>query len=231
MIFNIPAGGSAKGLVTVYGAASETVTLTSAKGKVFTTETDATGKGGQLEIPAGVYTVSGSRSEYSKSVTVDKTTTEVYAMPNGTVVYWYGYKTYEPVARASAPPSNSFDLGWITTNKKELTITTNANSVTFTQPGVSGYYCGSAVYDGVNTAGGALKLRYSGVISNAVYLSYATDIPNGNFNPINAGTVKNGETEFTLEAVAAGTYDIAISAMNNTWTPGEIEMYALYIEE
>jgi hypothetical protein len=163
---------------------------------------------------------------------VDKTTTEVYAMPNGAIVYWYGYKTYEPVARASAPPSNSFDLGWITSNKRALTIATNANSITFTQPGANGaYYCGSAVYDGVNTAGGELKLRYSGVISNVAYFSYATEIPNGNFNPINARYVKNEETELSLGAVAAGTYGIAISSMNNSWTPGEIEMYAVYFEE
>lgn len=231
MIFNIPVGGSAKAIVTVYGAASETVTLTAKNGKTFTTTTDATGKGGQLEIQVGVYTISGGHSGYSKSVTVDKTTAEVYAMPNGTVVYWYGYKTYNPVGMATAPPSNSFDLGWITTNKKALTITQNERSISFVQPGVQGNYCGSAVYDGVSTPGGTLKLLHSGVISNAAYFSYADNISGGTFSPINATKAKEGETEISLGEVSAGTYDIAISAMNYVYTSGLIEMYALYIEE
>lgn len=217
-------------IVGVYGAASETVTLTSANGKVYTTTTDTTGNGGQLEIPVGVYTISGGYSGYNKSVTVEKHTTAVYAMPNGTIVYWYGFSPYTPVGRASSPPSNSFDLGWITSNKRALTITTNANSITFTQPGANGaYYCGSAVYDGVSTAGGELKLLYSGVLSNVAYFSYADNIPTGNFTPINARNVRSGETELSLGTAAAGTYGIAISSMNNSWTPGQIEVYAIYL--
>ena len=228
MIFNIPVGGSAKAIVTVYGAASETVTLTAKNGKTFTTETDATGKGGQLEIPAGAYTVSGSRSEYSKSVTVDKTTAEVYAMPNGTVVYWYGYKPYAPEA-----------ISWVhsgeSNNDKKPTITDNGTYLTVTQPGVSGTYCGTMKFDNVATNRGVPTLISSGrKVSDSLvkcYFTIANDITGDQFPYIETHRVDYQETEVKLGAVDAGTYDIAVEVRNNVWTSGEVDVYAIYIEE
>lgn len=92
MIFNIPVGGKRSVLVSVYGAVNETVTLTSAKGEVFTAITNENGIAAALELPVGVYTVVGSVSKgalASRTVTVDKNTTVVTAYPDG-AIYWYG---------------------------------------------------------------------------------------------------------------------------------------------
>lgn len=237
MIFNIPVGGSAKTIVTVYGAASETVTLAAKNGKTFTTTTDATGKGEQLEIPVGVYTISGSHSGYSKSVTVAKDTTAVYAMPNGTIVYWYGYAPYEPVGKGYAPNKAYFNpQPGITSNRKALTIEKNERSIRFTQGGASGTYCGSAVFEDIETSGGVLTFISTGKSANTsaaiVIFSYAKDISQNTFMPDGAVYLDYQQTEATIPDVSAGTYDIAISAQNNVWNfAGSTEVYAIYIEE
>ena len=239
MIFNIPVGGSAKAIVTVYGAASETVTLTAKNGKTFTTTTDATGKGGQLEIQAGVYTISGSHSGYSKSVTVAKDTTAVYAMPNGTIVYWYGYMPYTPVGKECAPNKSYFNpQPGITSNHKAMDLSNaiHERSITFIQPGLSGTYCSTAVFENVKTDGGKLTFISTGKSANTsaaiVIFSYAEDIGRGWFMPAGAEYVDYQETEVTIPNVPAGTCDIAISAQNNAWNyVGSTEVYAIYIEE
>lgn len=233
----MPVGGKAKVIVSTFGAASETITLTAKNGKTFTTTTDATGKGGQMEIPVGVYTISGSHTEYSKSLTVDKTTTEVYAMPNGTVVYWYGYKPYTPVGKAYVPDKTFFNpQPGITSNKKALTITENERSITFTMPGASGTYCGSAVFEDIETDGGALTFISTGKSANTsaakVFFCYAGDISNSTFMPEGGVELGYEQTEVTLPEATEGTYDIAVSAQNNNWNyVGSTEVYAIYFEE
>lgn len=91
MLFNIPAGAKQSVLVSVYGAATETVTLTAENGTTYTVTTDANGYGGELEMGFGSYTVAGSVSGYSGSVTVDKRTTMVNAWPADQVIFfWHG---------------------------------------------------------------------------------------------------------------------------------------------
>lgn len=91
MIFNIPVGCKLSAIVSVYGAAAETVTLTYEKGTTYTVTTDDNGYGGELEIKFGNYTVAGSVSGYSGSVTVDKTTTIINAWPaNDAIYFWHG---------------------------------------------------------------------------------------------------------------------------------------------
>ena len=237
MIFNIPVGGKAKVIVSVYGAASETVTLTDAKGRRFTAQTDAAGYGGEIEIPVGVYTIAGAHTAYSKSVTVTKGTAAVYAMPNGTVVYWYGYKPHTPVGRAYAPDKTYFSpQPGITSNRKALNITENERSITFTQPGTSGTYCGSAVFEDIKTDGGVLTFLSSGKSVNTsaalVTISYAENISASTFMPDGAAYVDYQQTTVVLPDIAAGTYDIAVSAQNNGYNySGEVTVYAVYIEE
>ena len=231
MIFNIPVGGKAKTTVSVYGAASEDVTLTSEKGEVFTTTTDAAGYGGELELPVGVYTIAGSYTEYSKSLTVKKDTTEVYAMPDGTIVYWYGYKPYAPAAKKYAPNVENR-----TSNTKAPTITTNTRSIMVRQPSVSGNYIGSAIFDNVKTDGGVLTFKSGGKSANnsspKVYFSYAKSITADGFTPISSNYVDYGEKETTLGTAAAGTYDIAISAQNGGANyHGQVTVYAVYFAE
>lgn len=229
MIFNIPVGGSAKTIVTVYGAASETVTLTAKNGKTFTTTTDATGKGGQLEIPVGVYTISGGHTEFSKSVTVDKTTTEVYAMPNGTIVYWYGYMPYEPVKKAWSPSHE-------TRNGKTPEVELNERSIHVWQA-VNGYdYCGSMLFDNVKTGGGVPVIWTSGKASTQslarIHFSIANDITGNLFPTISTHEFSNEDRNVELQRVNAGTYDLAVSVRSYGWNgTGDTNVYAIYIEE
>ena len=231
MIFNIPVGGKAKVVVSVYGAASETVTLTDAKGNAFTADTNSAGYGGTLEIPVGVYTIKGGHTQHSKSVTVTKATTAVYAMPDGTIVYWYGYKPYTPAAKKYAPEVTNR-----TSNTKAPTITTNARSIMVRQPSTSGNYIGSAIFDNVKTGGGVLTFKSGGKSANnsspKVYFSYAKSITADGFTPISSNYVDYGEKETTLGTAAAGTYDIAISVQNGGANyHGQVTVSAVYFAE
>lgn len=88
--------------VTLYSAASDTVSFTDINGSQ-TVTTDSTGKAQNVTIlanPSKPITFISSvandpnniQANYSKSITITSSTTEVYVMPDK-VVYWYGYKT------------------------------------------------------------------------------------------------------------------------------------------
>lgn len=95
MIFNIAVAGKRKVAVTVYGAPSETVTITDGT-NTYTVTTDSHGIGTTTpEVKFGTYTVSGTKSATvsgfasGRSVTVAKSTTTVTAYPPG-ALYWLG---------------------------------------------------------------------------------------------------------------------------------------------
>lgn len=72
-------------IVTVYGAASETITIEGYYGS-FTTGTDGSCS---HVVPIDTITLTGSVSRKSFERTVTNETTKVYAMPEG-ALYWYG---------------------------------------------------------------------------------------------------------------------------------------------
>lgn len=85
--------------VTVYGAASDTVSFTDITGaKTVTTDTSGQGSVSISFIPNSTITFTSSVAKnptdlsqyYSKTVTVNSGTTEVKVMPDG-AIYWYGY--------------------------------------------------------------------------------------------------------------------------------------------
>lgn len=80
-------------VVSVYGAVSETVTITNGT-DTYTVATNANGVGTTTpEVKLGIYTVTGTVSAGAlpsgRSVTVDKNTTAITAYPDG-LIYWYG---------------------------------------------------------------------------------------------------------------------------------------------
>lgn len=94
MIFNHCIGGGKKSaFVTVYGAPSETVTLTPLNGSPVSLTLNANGISSVKEIPIGLYNVIGSTSKEiltsGRSVLVEKNTTKVNAYPDG-AIYWFG---------------------------------------------------------------------------------------------------------------------------------------------
>lgn len=214
--------------VSVYGAATETVTLTDAKGKAFSVETDAGGYGGVLEIPVGAYTIAGSYTNFSKTVAVDKLTTRVDAMPDGVIVYWYGYMPHEPTKQAWSPSHE-------TRNGKIPEWEFNERSIHVWQ-GINGYdYCGSMWFDNVETAGGVPVIWTSGKASTQsmahVHFSIANDITGNLFPTISTHSFSNEDKNVKLQRVDAGTYDLAVSVRSYGWNgSGDTHVYALYIE-
>lgn len=97
-------------LIDIYSAAGDTVTITPQSGSAITCVTDSTGHGtvAKNDMPAGTYTLSSIiakdpsnlSNDYTKTVTITEGTSEVYFMPDGEVLYWYGYKPNEFVAYA-----------------------------------------------------------------------------------------------------------------------------------
>lgn len=223
--------------ISVYGGVNETITFTSGSGAIVTTTTDENGYGGIVSLERGAHSVEGSVSKFSKIAVVNDGTTRINAWPdNANIVYWYGYGSHTPVGKAYAPKYGVIDSGWITSNRKALTITTNTNSITFTQPAVRGYYCGSAIFEDITTNGGTLTLLSSGKIANSndprVYFSYAANISSGTFTPTKGVSVNYGNTEIAISDVTAGTYDIAISAQNAALNySGSVTLYAIYFAE
>ena len=87
--------------ITVYSAASDTVSFTDATGaKTVTTNSSGSGTV-SVTIPAGGQNITFTSSvakdpsdlsaNYSKTVNVTSSTTAVYVMPNDNTLYWYGY--------------------------------------------------------------------------------------------------------------------------------------------
>lgn len=125
---------------TLYSAANDTVTFTDALG-THTVVTDSTGKAKNVTISGqslpGTITFSSSVADnpsnisqrYSKSIYVDATMTEIYVMPDGEVVFWYGY---EPTTPTVLTPTN--DDGW-GDPFVACTTTKNTNTRTCTNKG------------------------------------------------------------------------------------------------
>lgn len=127
--------------VDIYSAASDTLSYTDDNGAQ-TVTTDATGKAAGVSIditqpsigvdPTITFTSSVAKDPsnlsnyYSKTITITSSTTDIYVMPDGHIVYWYGYlaHTFEEIDWAGH--------GSITYNTNTLTLKgTGSSSVGF----------------------------------------------------------------------------------------------------
>ena len=125
--------------VDIYSAASDTLSYTDDNGAQ-TVTTDATGKATGVSItitqpslgvdPTITFTSSVAKdpdnlsNDYSKTITVTSSTTDIYVMPDGHIVYWYGYLTHTLVDITSS------GSGSITYNTNSLTVKGNASQST-----------------------------------------------------------------------------------------------------
>ena len=84
--------------INIYSAANDIITITRGSTNI-KIKTDATGKG-QAWLPLGTYTFTSSigkdpdnlTDNFSKdNVEISSETTDVYLMPDGNILYWYGY--------------------------------------------------------------------------------------------------------------------------------------------
>lgn len=159
---------------TIYSAKSDTISYIDIHGDT-QTEVFASGQtskqitvdiiisGSSITFTSGVARdLSDSNNYYSKTVTIDTNTTEVDLMPDGNILYWYGYE------------KSSF------TNYKNSTggtVTKNTNNISI------GHYTGSSpwscTYTYTNITGYS-KIKcvssVSATTSSMQYLGYATSV-------------------------------------------------------
>ena len=129
--------------VIIYSAANDTVTFTDNKGTHQVT-TDSTGRSDPIQIAVSTispvtFTSSVAKNpnnlsvNYTKSVAIYSTTTSVYVMPDGYIVYWYGYHPHALVDSASA------GSGLITYDTNNLSVQGAVSTST------GGFYTNSAI--------------------------------------------------------------------------------------
>jgi len=89
--------------ITVYSAANDTVSFTDAAGsKTVTTNSSGQGSVSITFIPNQSITFTSTvaknpnnlSANYSKTITITESTTSVSVMPDGVVIYWWGYNKY-----------------------------------------------------------------------------------------------------------------------------------------
>ena len=126
--------------ITVYGAASDTISFTDMTGaKTVTTNTSGQGSVSITFIPPSVsitFTSSVAQNPnnlsqyYSKSITIEPSTTNIYVMPDRTY-YWYGYKVSNlncvPAAYRNSGSSGSTGTPSITWNTRSMTISLSSS--------------------------------------------------------------------------------------------------------
>lgn len=125
--------------ITVYSAASDTVSFTDATGaKTVTTNSNGVGSVNiTFTPPSANITFKSSIAKnpnnlsqaYSKTITIDTNTKVIYIMPNG-VLYWYGYiGTVNDITVEPCTTANGWSYGYgATFNTNEIDISTPSDS-------------------------------------------------------------------------------------------------------
>ena len=205
--------------VSVYGAASETVTLTHENGEIFTATANSDST---LEVPLGSYTVSGNKSGYSKTVTVDANTTRINAWPDGaTIYYWYGYAPNGGFASAKAVPSNAP----YTSNPTGMQITAGTNSVFVKTYG--DYARGGTAYLPKTTVNGStLYLVCSGTTNHgsagAQLKMVVTSSISNKYSAAIQANIAEGKTSVTtsVSSISGGSYYVGITGNTSNYATG-----------
>lgn len=154
--------------VTVYSAASDTVSFTDATGaKTVTTNSSGSGTVSVTISPSGqniTFTSSVAKNpsnlsqDYSKTVTIGANTTEVYIMPVDDALYWYGYKgnNFEEMSAENGWGNNiTFISPTYQTNKLIMTSTVNSQTSGIgTKNPISNYTKICAIYKGITINNG-----------------------------------------------------------------------------
>ena len=108
---------------TYTSAANDTLYVLSGSSRVWLTNTNGEGKSYDPLLPPGTYTIYSSiakdpnnlSNDYSKVVTVTSETRTINVMPEGNILYWYGYKTINLNQAVSSSASFTESVNQITT--------------------------------------------------------------------------------------------------------------------
>ena len=191
--------------MTVYGAVSETITLTSSLG-TFTISTNSVGTGtGAIYAPNSgsiSYTVRGSVSGYSKTVSVSMSTTTIYAMQNG-ALYWYGNQ-------CTWITGGSTSDGWLYATSgssyDEQDCIYNTNSISF--PVTQGVARIWAPVNNISFSG--YSRLYAHVISATLYGDNA-----GKLGVDNVKNASQGTATVWTAITGIGTWSVSVSGISS----------------
>lgn len=218
--------------ITVYSAASDTVSFTDSTGaKTVTTNSSGSGTvsitymvGDSITFTSSVAKNPSDLSQaYSKTVTIEANTTEVYVMPDNTA-YWYGCITDkgEDVLTTN---------GWIFTNFT-LEAAVRQTNCLFMNPTIS--------YEQNKFIGFAFKNQVSGATANVIYEAVTSPVGGftGRFLSTTTKTISDGtlnvgnnlnSTSIAKDTMSISTYgnqNISVGPLNNR----QLKVYALWIE-
>ena len=137
----IGGGGGSTKTITVYSAASDTLSFTDLDGsKTVTTNSSGQGSVSITYISGMVITFTSSvaknpnnlSEDYSKPIQLLEDTTEIYVMPNKDTLYWYGYKSSNLESCTSANGwswSSSQSMGEPTYNTNNISLNPSSGQV------------------------------------------------------------------------------------------------------
>jgi hypothetical protein len=207
--------------VTIYSAASDTVSFTDATGAK-TATTDTSGAAANVSItfsplnPSITFTSSVAKNPsnlsayYSKTVTLTDNMTEVYVMPDASL-YWWGYKSVTFTTNTYL--GKVFEPTWTINSPSTCTPSTNSLTVTATRTQSGGVGLGGIVSTSVNVSN-KTKLK--------VYVSSSSGLETWQNNPI--GFTVNENTEAVVEhwffdnqGVSSGVVEADISSINGLY--------------
>lgn len=195
-------------IVSAYGAAKETITLTDSKGYEYEFTAN---NGSTKEIPIGTYTATGTVSPNSKTVTITKDTTRFNMWPdNATVYYWHGYS---PLGSWKVAETGAGHYDHDTLNGTP-TCNQNTNNVYFASP--SGYSTCATIYLPKTTISGkTLKLTcsdaYQKGYGSMLQLVVTTSVGK-QYKPATYKTISSNATSVSLSIseYSGGSYYLGI---------------------
>lgn len=218
--------------VTVYSAASDTVSFTDATGaKTVTTNSNGVGSVNiTFTPPSANITFKSSIAKnpnklsqaYSKSITINTNTTVIYIMPNG-VLYWYGYiGTVNDITVEPCTTANGWSYGYgATFNTNEIDISSTSDTSKIYGVGtkqavpLANYSTLTIINTGVSAAGGT----YAQIGANSTKVT----------NSDNAGTYTvSGLNKKIIDfSTWSSTYYLGIANAANT---RHLKVHAIMLE-
>lgn len=235
--------------VTIYSAANDTVSFTDSNG-LQTVVTDSSGVAENVSItynrnnPTITFTssvakaIGGSTADYSKTITLTESTTKIYVMPNGKILYWYGYKPMSMTAR-------NWKRNRSTANASTPSLTQNTNYFRV-NVGSGDYPEGVITFDTAQNLSGCTGLHLIGSGSgtkSTIQYDVSTTLANnytqvvngmlfGNFTSAGSQTYNGSENE-AIPSDLTKNYYIFLRAAN--WDKTGVvkvaaNIYALWID-
>jgi hypothetical protein len=223
--------------ITVYSAASDTVSFTDAAGsKTVTTNSSGSGTVSVEINPSGqniTFTSSVAKNPsnlsnaYSKTVTVNTSTTSVYVMPSN-VCYWWGYKSSEYVVPSTTAGWSITGVGGTTGTLYDPTEQTNrvscvsqnagsgngASLIGFSDAKTGSKVC--LIAEGVTILGtsyGTVMLTSSKNVGNSATDRIDTSVINSN----NQNYYEVDISSYSSKYITAGTYNGRASYIYALW--------------